>query len=58
MSSRPLFRFRGGWSALEAAHGSAPTKRALCLAAAGPHKALRLCANDEIMLIIKRVRLR
>jgi hypothetical protein len=58
MSSGPLSRFRGGWSVVEAARGLAPTKRALCLAAARPHKALRLCANDEIMLIIKRVRLR
>jgi hypothetical protein len=38
--------------------GLATTKRFLCLSIGGTHKALRLRANDEIMLLIKRVRQR
>jgi hypothetical protein len=43
-----------------AAHGQglATTKRSLCLSIGGTHKALRRCANGEIMLLIKRVRQR
>jgi hypothetical protein len=43
-----------------AAHGQglATTKRSLCLSTDGPHKALRRCANGEIMFLIKRVRQR
>jgi hypothetical protein len=54
MSKRPLSGPLGDWS--EAPQGSAAVKRSLCLSAGGPHKALRLCPNDEIMLLIKRVR--
>jgi hypothetical protein len=58
MSRRPLSGPLGNWSVVEAPQGSAPTKGSLCLSTGGPHKALRLCANDEIMLLIKRVRLK
>jgi hypothetical protein len=38
--------------------GLATTKRSLSLSNDGPHKPLRQIANDEIMLLIKRVRQR
>jgi hypothetical protein len=58
MSTGPLSGPPGDWSVVGAPQGSAVTKRSLCLSTDGPHKALRLCANDEIMLLIKRVRLK
>jgi hypothetical protein len=58
MSRRPLSSPLGDWSVVQAPQGSAPAKRSLCLSTDGPHKALRLRPNDEIMLLIKRVRLK
>jgi hypothetical protein len=58
MSRRPLFGSLGNRTVVGALKVLATTKRSLCLSTDGPHKALRLCANDEIMLLIKRVRLK
>jgi hypothetical protein len=58
MRSRPLYGPLGNWSVVEAPQVSAPTKRSLRLSTDSPHKPLRPCANDEIMLLIKRVRLK
>jgi hypothetical protein len=58
MSRRPLSGPLGYWSVVEAPQGSGATKGSLSLSTGGPHKVLRLCANDEIMLLIKRVRLK
>ena len=58
MTRRPLSGPLGDWSVVEAPQGSAAAKRSLYLSTASLHKALRLWANDEIMLLIKRVRLK
>jgi hypothetical protein len=58
MNRRARSGLAGDWSLVGAPQAWAATKRPLCLSIDGPHKALQLCANDEIMFLIKRVRLK
>jgi hypothetical protein len=58
MSRLSLFGQLRNRSVVGGLKGLATTKRFLWQSTDGGHKALRLSANDEIMLIIKRVRLK
>jgi hypothetical protein len=58
MSRRQLSHPLGNWSVVEAGKVLATKKRSPCRPNGGSHKALRRFANDEIMLLIRRVRQR
>jgi hypothetical protein len=58
MNRRPLSNPLGDCSVVEAPQGSAPTKKVSVPVDRQRHRALQRFANDEIMLLIKRVRLK